>query len=143
LYRAFPERLERLDPYRWSPVIEYAVVLVVLEDAVALGQSEALEVIRHETRGPDFARVVEPAPDSLTVGRYHRKSVGVVHLRTPVEPDGAVRLRVPEHGGQWCDAQALDLVAEEQPTVDIDDLAFTIAVRQSHLVGAGHTWRVE
>ena len=133
----------RLDPRRSAACSATRLeVLVVVEVAVALEQAEARRVRRLEGRSPGGARGLSSGRQSHSpVARLEQQAVGVVHLGTEVVEVPLRVLAVEEHARERRDAELLDVVAQEEPRLDVD--ARLLAGRHHEAVGAGDARAVE
>ena len=125
---------------RGAQLVAHAV-LVMVEVAVALQQAEAARVVVGEARRHGPRRIVERPPDALARAGPHGEAVGIVHLGPPVDGGGLRRLGIPVHRGQRRDAEALDVLAQEQRGLDVHDHA--LGALQREAVGAGEARPVE
>src|SRR5205814_10535893 len=99
---------QRLDPRRRALLVEDAIILVILEIAIALQKAEPPGVAAGEAAGRHRFGIVERPPQALTTAGPDRQSIRIMNLRPPVSASRPVQLRVPEHAGQGRDTQAPD-----------------------------------
>src|SRR4249920_1891558 len=87
------------------------VVLVVVEGAVTLQQTEAAWVFVEVGIYPRVGRIYQRAPDPLPIAAPERQRVGIMNLRTPIVCHAAVVLAALEHAGQRRNAESLNGLA--------------------------------
>src|SRR5690348_13594821 len=104
LHGAVAPGAQRLDPDAGPAVIEGAIVLVVVEIAIALHQAEALRIGIDEGVRLHLRRIVERPPYALALAGPKRQAVAVVDFGPPILAARRIVLAVPEHAGEWRDA---------------------------------------
>src|SRR6185437_2414497 len=114
LHRALAPLAQRLDPNAGTTVIKSAIILIVVEVAIALNEAEALRIGIVEGIGLHLRWIVERPPYALALARPKRQAVAVVDFGPPILATARIVLAVPEHAGERRDPQSLDRISREK-----------------------------
>ncbi len=113
----------------------------MVELAVALQKPVAARMLVREARNRDVRGIVERTPDVLAAAGPHRKPIGIVDFRPPIDGSLLDRLGIPVHRGQRREPEPLHGLAEEQRLLDVHDDA--LRALHDEAVGACHARAVE
>src|SRR6185437_11371994 len=102
------------DPNAGTTVIKSAIILIVVEVAIALNEAEALRIGIDEGIGLHLRWIVERPPYALALARPKRQAVAVVDFGPPILATARIVLAVPEHAGERRDPQSLDRISREK-----------------------------
>ncbi len=75
-------------------------ILVVIEAAAALQQSETARVVVLEGAEPQSGRIIQWPPDPLAVAGRHQQTVRIMHLRAEIVEEPVIQRTVIKHAGQ-------------------------------------------
>ena len=117
-------------------------VLVTVEIALALNQTEAARIFVHETIDPQFARIAQRTPDPFPVTGFRHEADAVVNLRTVVvKASRGALLAVEKHGREWGHAELADGATQVELAMHFDLSDGTGS--NLELIRAGHALAVE
>src|SRR5262249_7922811 len=130
-----------LHPHAGALLIKHAIVLVLLEIALALHQAEAPRSLIGETIDPHGCWIGQWSPDPLATSGPELQPVGVVNLGAPVLRKAVIVLAAEEHTGAGSDAEPLDLLARIQGGIDVHQQG--VGNIDDEAIGPGNTRRIQ
>ncbi len=104
----------RFDPQARALLIKDAVVLIMIEIAIALKEAETLGIVVRKAVGDGMRRIVERPPYPFARAGQKGQPVAVVDFGAPVGRLVAIALAIPEHRGERGKAKPFDILAQRE-----------------------------